>query len=208
MPKTVKRIIAFILDVFLVSLLTTLISISPINVNYDKEVDLSSEYQEKVENWIEETEELEEDTTEYENAYKEYLEISRDYIYESNRLAWIENVSMVIVIILYYAILPMFMDGSTLGKRIMKLRVVNKDGKEPKFSQMLVRTIVLFEVPFNLLSILFAFTLNKVAFASVLSVLNILSYILLIVIGASILFKSDNRGLHDMLARTSVEERK
>lgn len=208
MPKTAKRTIAFILDVFLVGLLATLLSMSPINFNYDKELDLSMEYQENVDAWIDETKKLDENSEEYENAYKEYVEITQDYIYENNRLAWLDSTIMMVVIILYYAVIPMFMDGSTLGKRIMKLRVEDLEGKQPKFWQMLVRTVILFEIPLSLLAIIFAFTLNKVTFVSVLSVLNILSYVFLIIIGAMTLFKSDNRGLHDMLARTSVEERK
>ncbi len=208
MPKTAKRTIAFILDVFLVGLFTTLISMSPINVNYDKELDLSMDYQEKVEVWIEETEQLDESSEEYENAYKEYIDLSQDYIYENNRLAWLDSTIMMVVIVLYYAMFPMFMDGSTLGKRIMKLRVVDLEGKQPKFWQLFVRTMVLYEVPLSLLAIIFVFTLNKVAFVSALSVLNILSYVLLIAVGATTIFKSDNRGLHDILARTSVEERK
>ncbi len=208
MSKTVKRTIAFILDVFFVGLLSTLLSMSPINVNYDKELDLGLEYQEKVDAWIEETKKLDESSEEYENAYKEYVEISQYYIYENNRLAWLDSTIMTVVILLYYAIIPMFMDGSTLGKRIMKLRVEDLEGKRPKFWQMLVRTVILFEIPLSLLAIICVFTLNKVAFVSVLSVLNILSYVFLIIIGATVIFKSDNRGLHDMLARTNVEERK
>jgi len=208
MFKTFKRTLAFILDIFLVGLIATLISISPINVNYDKELDLRMEYQEKVDVWIDETKKLDEDSEEYKNAYKEYVEITQDYMYENNRLAWLDSTIMMVVIILYYAVIPMFMDGSTLGKRIMKLRVEDLEGKQPKFWQLLVRTVILFEIPLSLLAIIFVFTLNKVAFASLLSVLNILSYVFLIIIGAMTLFKSDNRGLHDILARTRVEERK
>lgn len=43
---------------------------------------------------------------------------------------------------LYYLILETFMDGKTIGKHLMKLRVVRLDGSKPDFSSYFIRWIL------------------------------------------------------------------
>ncbi|MCP8970861.1 RDD family protein [Ectobacillus ponti] len=81
---------------------------------------------------------------------------------------------------LYFIGLPLLWEGATVGKRLTRTRLVTVDGKPPGLGTLVLRFLVLV-VPNVLL-------LGIPAIAAI--------YMML--------FRRDNRGYHDLLARTKV----
>lgn len=69
-----------------------------------------------------------------------------NYIYEYIRYALVNfgfnALFSLIFVVLYLIVLPKFWKGQTLGRFIMKTKVVNKDGTDVRFSRILVRELV------------------------------------------------------------------
>lgn len=211
MQITTKRILAYVLDIVLLSLISTVISMSPLNPNYDKTAELQLTYQESMDEWNKEISSIDLDessTGVMEDAIKEYLNVSKDYAYEVNRLSIYDTIYTSIIIFLYFGVLAYFMDGSTLGKKIMNIKVTDEKENTPPVPILTIRAFILYGTIFNLLYLILAFILNKDAFLIAYTILSFISYGISIAIIASLLIRKDKRGLHDLIAHTKVEERK
>lgn len=207
LPTIVRRIIAFILDLILVGLVSMAISISPLNPNADKIAELEFSYQESLSDWSKRATGVEDGTEEAESLLEEYKTINEDYIYQGSKLSIFENVMIIFIICLYFVGVPLFMEGATLGKRIMKLQIVKKDGAKSGFKELMIRAVILYGLVFNILSIIGILTLDKSAFMVAYLVLSYTSYLVDLALILTTLLKQDKRGLHEILAGTKVEER-
>lgn len=208
LPLIFKRILAFILDLILVGLLSMLIQVSPLNPNATAKEEHEISYQEFMEGWNKRAEGVEDGTEEAIKLVNEYKDFANDYIYDGCKLSIYEEIYTIIITCIYFGIIPLFMEGATLGKKIMKLRVVKKDGEKIGYVRLLLRTIVLFGLPFNIICLIGLAALNKHTFMSLYMVSSMLSYALEFAIIITTLLKEDKRGLHDLIAGTLVEERK
>lgn len=86
--------------------------------------------------------------------------------------------------LLYYVLLPVIWTGYTLGKRTLGIRIINDDGSEVGFIQMVIRDF--------LTPILYGITLGLLAIVSA------------IMIGV----REDKKAIHDIFAKTRVVYRK
>ncbi len=108
------------------------------------------------------------------------------------------------VAVVYFVILCYFCHGITLGKYIMKLRIVSANEKELNMGHYLIRGLFANLILSNLVSIVFVLTMNKETFVSIYpKVSNVLTIILLATI-LFIMYRNDGRGLHDLISNTEV----
>ena len=83
-----------------------------------------------------------------------YLFAMKHLLYESFELSYENNVGLDILIIslpmLFYSLITeLLMNGQTIGKKIMKIRVISLEGGEPTIGQFMLRWITkFFEWPF------------------------------------------------------------
>jgi len=113
--------------------------------------------------------------------------------------------------ILYFVFFQGFTGGQTLGKKIMRLKIVsNKDNKKVSYKQLLVRTLLL---PINtmfqntiycLLMLVAILAIPKNLFGQVTDILYFISYLISLGIIFTIAFYKGKVGLHDMLGHTKV----
>jgi uncharacterized RDD family membrane protein YckC len=140
---------------------------------------------------------------------------SNAYYYRSSHLLRSLIIALVINLVfcfLYYTLFPYLTKGRTLGKLMVGVKVVSYDYSEAKFRQLFFRNIFFFEaLIFNGFNLLFFYNLSRsmIATSSLFtsSIVNVLSGILNLVILIMILATSDERGLHDMIAKTVVVEK-
>lgn len=116
-----------------------------------------------------------------------------------------------IFIFIYYTLIPFFTGGSTIGKLIVRIKVVSANYQKASFLQLLLRNIFLYE---NIISIFFAPDIRNIedglsiisdAIANIIIV--ILFWIIYLVIFIMILTTQEERGFHDYLFRTLVVSR-
>ena len=109
-------------------------------------------------------------------------------------------------IILYFVVFNKITNGQTLGKRIVRLKIVNSKDvscKVPVWSY-LVRACFLYQPINYLIKLVGIYTLSQSNYYTVTSVLYDVQYYLELIIMAMVLIRADGRGLHDLVARTRV----
>ena len=190
-PSFFKRSIAFLTDFVIVMLISGVITTIFIN-NDDYKVH---------------TEKLLEITSKHnagEISDEEYLEEYNDVYYYMTK----ESIDVTLVnssvAIIYYVILCFYCNGITLGKYLLKLRIVGAKDQKLNLGNYLIRALLVDLILSNLASIICVMILSKESFIAIypkvssVFVLFLLSSMLLIV------YRDDGRGLHDILAKTKV----
>ncbi len=105
--------------------------------------------------------------------------------------------------ILYYVYVPFRKDGKTLGKIILKIKVVDDVGKNPSFKVHFIRSIAMWST-YLLAPVTFVILFNPIAYTVLSAIIGFVTGFLVIVAFLMILFRQDERGLHDFIADTYV----
>ncbi len=195
MDTSLKRIIAFVIDIVIVSLVVSLLNYLPIDPYKDK-------YQEKYKEY---TELIQKNTEEGSQEFKdEIIEVN----YEVYKYRTYSSIISAGALILYFGVLQLVLDGQTLGKKIMKIKVVSNKDKKLNFWSYLIRIVVLNNIWLSLLNIGAVYVVSGVKFYYVTYVIGMISSLVYMLNLIMIMFRNDNRGLHDMIAGTKVIDMK
>ena len=193
MDTSLKRIIAFVIDIGIVSLVVSLINLLPLDPYKDKYKDAYEKYNEVVQK----------STEDEKNDYKnEIIELN----YEVYKYRTYRSMFSATALILYFGVLPLVMNGQTLGKKIMKLRVVSNNEKKLNFWKYLIRIVILNNIWLSLINVGAVYVVSGVKFYYVTYVISMLSSLIYMLNLIMVMFRKDNRGLHDMVAGTKVIE--
>lgn len=190
-----KRFVAYIIDVLLVGFIASaLASITYLNPYYDEYLESYDEYSSILEG-IDEDNVF--DVIKSNNFINEYRDVIRYGSYAS-------GLSLVCYL-LYFVGFQKWNKGQTLGKKLMKIRVVGvNDGVS--FWQYLIRTLIVYNLLFNGLNVIFAWCFEENLFFTISIITSIIGYIVTYVCYGLILFRKDGMGLHDKLSKTKVVE--
>lgn len=135
-----------------------------------------------------------------EDYLKEYYVLLYD-VQSSSKLA--NGISLVLTIA-YFVVFQALYNGQTLGKKLLKIKVVNNDNNPASMIQILVRSLFMLSIFSSLFGIVMLFILPKdIYIYSYLGVISIESLFIIISI-MFILYRKDKRGLHDVIAKTMV----
>ncbi len=187
-----KRMGAFVIDYFIVLFIASLITMG---FNTNKNNDLNSQMNQLI--------------SDYQNE-KITIDEYKDETYKLNYELQKENMTVNIVTITlyigYFVVFATLNKGQTLGKKLLKIRVVNKNNDKPSIWNMLVRSLFIY----NIISILFSTVavnfLNINTFTYIYTALGYIEYFVIIISFFMVIYKTDGRGLHDMMAGTNVIE--
>ena len=91
-------------------------------------------------------------------------------------------------------------------KNIMKLRVISNNEKKLNFWKYLIRIVILNNIWLSLINIGAVYVVSGVKFYYVTYVISMLSSLIYMLNLIMVMFRKDNRGLHDMVAGTKVIE--
>lgn len=186
-----KRILAYIIDIFLVTIVASLLTMF---------IPVSKEYQEKAN----ELNEVLEDYTEGEITEDEYLEKVNDISYVVNKESVATSIVTVVITIVYFVVVAYYMNGQTIGKKLMHLQVVSTREKKLNMNQLLIRSLLADSILMNIISIVTIILLNKTMYLKTYDITTTIFGAVFVAIFAMILFREDGRGLHDILAKTKV----
>ena len=130
--------------------------------------------------------------------------IAKDYIYILGTKSIVNSVITLVCTLLYFGILQYFLKGQTLGKKLLKLRVVSSNDKKINIFNYLLRTLIVNEVLLNGISIIFIAFASKSVYTQADNVIKVIISVVEAVIIFLILTREDQRGLHDLLFNTKV----
>ena len=109
---------------------------------------------------------------------------------------------------LYYVYVPMFINnGQTLGKKIMKLRIVSNDYSEASKKQIFIRQfviILLLEGSLYTSSNMLHQVLNEVTGANIVSIYNTIGIAITALSALLVVIFKSRRALHDIITSTRV----
>ena len=190
-PSFLRRVIAYIIDLLTVTLLVGILSTILIKDNnyVNESQKLMQLYQSSIQGEI---------TREEYN--KEFESI--DYYFTKDSVG--VNIINVSISLIYFVGLCFYCGGVTLGKRIMKLKIVSSKDKELHLGNYLIRGLLANLILSKLLEILMVTTLNKDIFTVIHSRFGSVLSIFVLATIVVVMYRDDGRGIHDLLAGTKI----
>lgn len=190
-PYFFPRAIAYIIDIILINIICFgVLLLVPKNDNYEY---YSKEY-----------EQIQTDYLAEKISTEEYLNKSVDVIYNIDSNNIISLIIQVVIIILYFVVFQFYNKGQTIGKKLMKLRVVSVKDSNLTLNQITFRSLIINSIFVNILIIGSLLFLNKDYYYYASNGIQLMSSLIFIVTLIMILFRKDGRGLHDVIANTKV----
>lgn len=190
-PYFFPRLVAYIIDIMLVSIVCTgILMVIPENKNYDK--------------YMKEYEQIQTDFIEEKIDSEEYFNKSMDVVYDIDYSNVFSMITEVVLIILYFIVFQFYNKGQTFGKKLMKLRVVSTKGDNLTLNQVAYRALIINSVLINILILGSLLFLGRDYYYYASLVLQVIGSIIIVVTLMMIFFRKDGRGLHDVIAGTKV----
>ncbi len=125
-----------------------------------------------------------------------------DYNYELTKLSLYTNLSTIVLYLLYFVGFQGYNNGQTVGKRLLKIEVVDNDDNNLSFKQLLIRGIILYPMVLSLLDTMLIHVLNKSNYISCSNIIAYMQYAIYFVCFITVIF--GGRGIHDRIAGTRV----
>jgi len=186
-----RRIIAYGIDILIVTILSFILTYF---------IPTTDEYNDAFNHYIS----LMNDYTDGKISQKDYQKGSDNDIYVINKESIPITIVTSVLTICYFVVFNYYMNGQTLGKKILKLRIVSNDDTSLNMNNYLIRSLLANSVLMNIINIIFILVLKKGPYIVLNNITTYLSGAIYIVIFGMMLFRTDNRGLQDILAKTKV----
>lgn len=196
MKLKIKRFIAFIIDIFIVSIISeTLSSINFINIFKEDYKEKYYEYEKIYDSFLEE-----------EISINEYNEKVIYYNFELSKLSSISNTIYMIIFLSYFVGINCLYEGQTIGKKIMNIKIVSENNIKINGWIYLLRTLLITGIFSTFLLTISTMILNKEIYYSFSYIIGLIQYIFQLVVCISILLNKNGKGLHDVICKTKVVE--
>lgn len=190
-PYFLKRFAAYLIDMIIVSLLASAISLVFLD---------NSKYQGETEALMTLTKKYTENEITKEEYTKEFDELN--YIMTKDNIG--VNIVNIGVSLVYYVVLCYFCHGITLGKYLFKMKIESSKDKKLNMGNYLLRALFVNLILSSLVSVVLVSVLDKASFISIYpKVSNVLTLFLLATV-IFMMYRSDGRGLHDMISGTII----
>lgn len=189
-----ERLGSYVLDIIIVMLILSLISLGFNNYTSSTEKQLDAITNQFIEQEITAEEYL-----------VEYSELSYDYQKENI----LELSITVALVVAYFSIFQYMNKGQTIGKKLLGIKVVDKNTEKPTtilkgIIRSLFISFYISGIMSGILNIILLYTLNKSNYLSVYGIVSGIELIFTLITAILVLYKKDGRGLHDMMANTIV----
>lgn len=238
-----KRICAYIIDLFIVLLFSSFLTKIPLlnkNIDnyqktyeeYEEEYNIFSEYLNLLNQSYEDELITEEEYSELikEDKYSEIIiskyddkeiskdeytkitkelnqkfdNIAKDYVYILNKESIPNTIITLVCTLLYFGIIQYFLKGQTIGKKLLKLKVVSSSDKKINILNYLLRSLIVNDVFLNAIGLVFLVFSSKNIYQQADNILQVLVSVIEAIIIFLVLTREDSRGLHDLLCHTKV----
>ena len=188
-----KRVGAYAIDMIIILLVARLIgSALP---NQDKISAISVDSQAVVEEFSKAVNS--ENVEELEKANEKMNSLN----YQLSRASIPNDLMMVGLYFLYFIVFQRYNNGQTLGKKLLKLEVVDEDDVV-SFKKLMIRSVILYAMAFTLIDVLLVIILKESMYISVSTWVSLIKYLSLLCCFLPMLV--GKKGLHDKLAGTTV----
>lgn len=186
---TGKRFCAYIVDYVIVALIASLFARVPIlNPNYDRYMEEYNKYIESVK------------TSLSDSSSDEIIDNS----YEMTKLGVNITIINLVVGAIYFVGFQYLNKGQTLGKKMLKIRMVDDNNERPKLYQVLIHSIIINSLLTTTISVITLLCLSKATYLNISEVVQIIDMGLLFGSFGCMIVRKDGKGIHNILAHTNV----
>lgn len=130
--------------------------------------------------------------------------IAKDYVYILNKESIPNTIITLVCTLLYFGVIQCFLKGQTIGKKLLKLKVVSSSEKKISVLNYLLRSLIVNDVFLNTIGLIFLVFSSKNIYQQADNILQVLVSIVEAIIIFLVLTREDSRGLHDLLCHTKV----
>lgn len=189
-PTFFERLIAYMLDIFLVGLIASIICYNlPVNTTKytEKLTDINEKYL---------SNEITEET---------YIQEYSDILYENQKSNIISLSVTTALTIGYFVVFQYMNNGQTLGKKLLHLRVVDANTQKPiSIPRGLIRSAFILNIFSGTLNIIFIYTLSKNSYFISYGAVYLIEWLFIVVTVFFVIYRKDGRGLHDIMTNSLV----
>lgn len=186
-PKTYKRLLAYIIDTLLLGVIFIIFyKLIPIN---NEVIPLNHSLKELEEKFLN-------GTILFREYFSNYIQIS----YNIDKLNMIQIAINLLLVSFYFIIIPILTKGYTLGLYLFSLKI---DGKL-KFKNLFMRSIIINGLLFMISSVIAISFLNYKYYFVTITILGFIQFLLVIISIFMIIYRKDKRGLQDIISNTKI----
>jgi len=185
----IKRLCAYIVDYLLLVVLISLISMPFTDVKKTDEIE-------------KETFEIIEKYKNNEITQEEYIESYKASYYKLSKSTGVITFITIIVYILYFVVFQLYNKGQTIGKKLLKIKVVS-EVDELSMNQMIFRSLISNMILLNIVNFGLLTFSPKGVYSIASSFMTIIQYLITLI---SIFMATSKEGktIHDRIAHTRV----
>ena len=133
-----------------------------------------------------------------------YMILNKKYYYYLSKYSLVYNIIIFVCLCLYFICFNVITDGQTLGKRLFNLKIVNINDGKVSLMSYIIRCILLYNPIYYIVMLVGPLFLKVNSFYNYALVFSNIKNYFIMLIFAFVMFRKDNRGLHDLAAKTKV----
>ena len=184
----IQRALAYLLDIFIISFIFSIITIG-----FKPNTEIEKKYNEVYDNYIN-----------GEITAEQYLEEYTDVLYDMQKANALPNAINTVLIIAYFIVFQYLNKGQTIGKKLLKIKIVNEDKKEISLKQMLIRGIMIYSILSSLINIILFFNVSRKVYMTSYLTIGAIETLILFLSAIFILYRNDKKALHDIVSKSIV----
>ena len=113
------------------------------NTDYEELLTIYPEYDDELSSIYEDgTMSQDEYSSILDNAFDKIMITYKTYLYKTDSYSIISNIFSIVLLLIYFGIIPALTKGQTIGKKIFKLKIVKKDNTDAKIFNYLIRSLI------------------------------------------------------------------
>lgn len=187
----IQRLAAFVLDILIVSFVASLLTYPFLDMDSIQKLDDSStEVAEKF---------FSQDISE-----KEYISESIGISYELARQQGLLSLVTIFLNVLYFVVFQIYNNGQTLGKQLLKIKIVGRDGEALTVNQMIFRAAIINSILISMINFAILIFANQYVYFYAVAVLELIHFMVIAISGFMVMFGKRRQGIHDLIAHTDV----
>lgn len=186
----IQRVAAYLIDMIIIMMVASLVA-SPF-IDSKSVTKLNESSAEIIDKYMKE-----------EISEKTYFSEAMSISYQMAKQNGIYSLITIFLNILYFVVYQFYNNGQTIGKKLLKIKVVAEDG-ELSMNQMIFRSLIINSILVQMILMGFVIFASQRVYLSTTLILELLQYTIILVSGFMIMFNKSGKGLHDMIVHSRV----
>ena len=124
--------------------------------------------------------------------------------YDLSKVGVNSAVINLVVSTLYFVGFQYINKGKTVGKKLLKIKIVDEKNERPKFYQVLIHSVIINSLVTSLISVILIVSLSKSNYLTYNQIVQFIDMGLVFLSIGFMIFRKDGKGVHDLIAKTNV----